>query len=233
MITSSLAAPPMPTPPRPELPNPPGPRGDAGATTSMKDVAEMLFRVRGVLADGVVTDQEARALAAFVRARPEVGQSWPGDVLLRRLESIFDDGRVDEGERKDLEFLLSRILEADGGSGTAVGTSPLPLDDPPPIVRFRDRTFVFAGTLASGSLGRCHRQVVRLGGSCVTTVTPETDYLVLGGFPGPRWEETALGEEIFRALAFRATGAPIAIVSEEEFSRGLPHDAEQGPRRRP
>jgi hypothetical protein len=199
----------------------------------MKDVAEMLSRVRGVLADGVVTDQEARALAAFVRARPEVGLSWPGDVLLRRLETIFDDGRVDEGERKDLEFLLTRILDAEGESPAAVPTSPLPLDDPPPIVRFRDRTFVFVGTLASGSLGRCHRQVVRLGGVCATTVTPETDYLVLGGFPGPRWAETALGEEVFRALAVREAGSCIAIVSEKEFIRGLPQDPEQGPRRRP
>jgi len=199
----------------------------------LKDVAEMLSRVRGVLADGVVTDEEARALTAFVRARPEVGLSWPGDVLLRRLEAIFDDGRVDEVEREELAFLLNRIMEAEAEAHPGGEGSPLPLDDPPPIVRFAGQTFVFAGTLASGSLGRCHRQVVRLGGTYATTVTPETDYLVLGGFPGPRWEETGLGEEVLRALAVRAAGSPIAIVSEREFSRGLPQDPGRGPRHRP
>jgi len=223
----------MPTPSRPELPNPPGPRGDAGATTALKGVAEMLARVRGVLSDGVVTDEEARALTAFVRARPEVGLRWPGDVLLRRLAAIFDDGRVDEGEREALVALLNRILEAEGESHPGAEGSLLPLDDPPPIVRFRDRTFVFSGILASGSLGRCHRQVVRLGGAYAMTVTPETDYLVVGGFPGPRWEETALGEEVLRALAVRAAGSPVAIVSEQEFSRALPKDPERGLHRRP
>jgi len=207
----------------------------------MGDVVRMLSRVRGVLADGVVTDAEARSLTAFVRANPDVTQGWPGDVLLRRLQAIFEDGRVDEEEREELSLLLNRILEEAGEQGTAAGGSaaagaptgpPLPLDDPPPILRFSDRTFVFAGPMASGSLGRCHLQVVRLGGRYATTVGPDTDALVVGSFPDRGWEATSMGEEVRQALALREEGRQIAIVSEEEFIRALPQDAERGPRQR-
>lgn len=198
----------------------------------------MLSRVRGVLADGVVTDAEARSLTAFVRANPEVARGWPGDVLFLRLQAIFDDGRVDEEERAELSLLLTRILEEAGSDDRRGGESSdgiragLPLDDPPPILRFSDRTFVFAGPMASGSLGRCNRQVVRLGGSYATTVGPGTDVLVVGAFPDRGWEGTALGEEVQKALALRAEGGTIAIVSEEEFTRALPQDPERGPRQR-
>ena len=198
----------------------------------------MLSRVKGVLADGVVTDAEARSLTAFVRANPEVARGWPGDVLLRRLQAIFEDGRVDEEEREELSRLLNRILEEAGGQVPASGGAeaptgpPLPLDDPPPILRFSDRTFVFAGPMASGSLGSCHLQVVRLGGRYATTVGPDTDVLVVGSFPDRGWEETSVGEDVRQALALREEGRQIAIVSEEEFIRALPRDAERGPRRR-
>lgn len=203
----------------------------------MADVARMLSRVKGVLSDGVVTDAEARSLTAFVRANPEVARGWPGDVLLRRLQAIFEDGRVDEEEREELSRLLERILEEAGAAageepGPVAVAAPLPLDDPPPILRFTHRTFVFAGPMASGSLGGCHRQVVRLGGRYATTVGPDTDVLVLGGFPDRGWEETSMGEEIRRALALRAEGSTIAIVSEEEFNRALPKPPERGPRQR-
>jgi hypothetical protein len=204
----------------------------------MGDVVRMLSRVRGVLADGVVTDEEARSLTAFVRANPEVALGWPGDVLLRRLQAIFEDGRVDEEEREELSLLLNRILEEAGGQGAESGGAEapagnaLPLDQPPPILRFSDRTFVFAGPLASGSLGRCHLQVVRLGGRYATTVGPATDVLVVGSLPDRGWEETSVGEEVRRALALREEGRQIAIVSEEEFIRALPQDAVRGPRQR-
>lgn len=198
----------------------------------------MLERVRRVLADGIVTDAEARSLTAFVRANPEVSQGWPGDVLLRRLQAIFEDGRVDEDEREELSLLLNRILEEARGQepGSPASSRParetLPLDDPPPILRFKDRTFVFAGLMASGSLGRCHRQVVRLGGRYATAVGPGTDVLVVGGFPDRGWEGTALGDEIRTALGLREAGGEIAIVSEEDFTRALPQDPERGPRQR-
>ena len=212
---------------------PSGPGAPTGETTppSLRAVAEMLSRVRRVLADGIVTEEEARSLAAFVRARPSVAAAWPGDVLFRRLQQIFDDGRVDEDEREQLERLLARILEAAGDEGPGSGPA-VPYDDPLPMVRFRDRTFVFVGPLASGSLGRIHRQVVLLGGRYATTVSPETDYVVVGGVPEVAREGSQAAAELSRAVELRDGGLPLAILPEEEFSRALPQDPERGPRQR-
>lgn len=190
----------------------------------------MLGLVRRVLDDGVVTEEEARALSAFVRARPAMATRWPGDVLALRLGRIFEDRRVDPEEREELAQLLRRILE--GEAGMAPPEVPLPLDDPPPVVSFRDRTFVFVGPLAAGSRGDAHRTVVKLGGRYATEVTGATDYVVVGGFTGGDWTRSAAAGEIRRAAELREAGAGVAIVAEEEFTRALPRDLSQGPNRR-
>lgn len=191
----------------------------------------MLGLVHQVLADGVVTEEEARALSAFVRARPEVASRWPGDVLALRLERIFEDRRVDEEEQEALARLLEQIVEAEGEQGAA-GGPPLPLDDPPPVIRFLERSFVFAGPLALGSRGSCHRMVVKLGGSYATAVSSATDYLVVGAFPGSDWRTSSAADDILRAVELKEQGGAVAIVSEEEFTRSLPREPAQGPRRR-
>jgi hypothetical protein len=216
----------------PAHPSPAGPSGrESGGHPSPREVGEMLGLVRQVLADGVVTEEEARALSAFVRARPDVASRWPGDVLTLRLERIFEDRRVDPEEREELARMLAQIVEAEGEQDAAEGP-PLPLDDPPPVVRFLDRTFVFAGPLALGSLGSCHRILVKMGGTYATTVGEDTDYLVVGAFQGADWRRSAAAAEIRRALELKAEGVPLAIVSEEEFTRALPGGPREGPRRR-
>lgn len=206
-------------------------RRESDPHPSPREVAEMLGLVRQVLADGVVTEEEARALSAFVRARPEIASRWPGDVLALRLERIFEDRKVDPEEQEELARLLSQILEAEGEQDAAEGP-PLPLDDPPPVVRFAGRTFVFAGPLALGSRGSCNRILVKLGATYATAVTERTDYLVVGAFPGADWRRSSAADEIERALELKARGAPLAIVSEEEFTRALPREPAEGPRRR-
>jgi len=193
-------------------------------------IAEMLGLVRGVLADGVVNDAEAEALAAWVREHPTVTRHWPGDVLHRRLERIFADGRVDDAERADLADLLTRILEGApapegnrGGEGG--GGSVDPFDDPPPFLRFQGRTFVFSGRFAYGSRAACHRAVVRLGGRYAAEVDGGTDYLVVGTFHGRDWAESHAGPEIQRALRARREGGKVAVVSEAHWVASLPGES--------
>lgn len=217
----------------PAHPSPSGPvRRESPAPADPRELREMLERVRGVLADGMVTEEEARELAAFVGAHPHVAARWPGDVLARRLERIFEDRRVDPDEREELARLLEQIVEAEGEQDAAEGP-PLPLDDPPPIIRFLDRTFVFAGPLATASRAACYRTVVKLGGRYATEVDGDTDYLVVGSLPGVDWRRSSAADDLARALRLREEeGAGPAIVAEEEFSRALPRDPGEGPRRR-
>ena len=183
--------------------------------------AEMMGVARGIIADGVVSSDEATRLARWTRENPEIATRWPANMLARRLESIVRDGRVDARERSHLEAVLGQLAENPGWMGFSLATD-LPVDRPEPAVVFESKTFVFAGEMAYGPRRACEREVVELGGTCDPTVTRRTDYLVLGGLSASEWAQEGFGTQVNEVVQLRARGAHIAIISEEHWANALP-----------
>ena len=71
----------------------------------------MVGLVRGVIADGKVTEDEAQRLSEWTRANPEVAPRDPANLLSRRLERIFLDGKVDGRERMIVDGEVPDILQ--------------------------------------------------------------------------------------------------------------------------
>lgn len=188
-----------------------------------RDISEMLGLVKGVLADGVVTVGEAELLRDWAKAHPDVVRDWPGRILHERLKSIFADGRIDDIERADLADLLRDIVG--GSAGVILGASAatqLPLDKPPPRIRFEEATFVFTGRFAFGSRKACESEVVRLGGLCASNVTFRTNYLVIGTFGSRDWIQSSHGRKIEKAIEYRGDQrSRIAIVGEDHWAEAL------------
>ena len=65
-----------------------------------RDVSEMLGFARGVIADGVVSEDEAFALMNWADAHEDLVLAWPGNVFYRRLRKIFNDGPASEVDRE-------------------------------------------------------------------------------------------------------------------------------------
>lgn len=189
-------------------------------------VHQMLGIVHGVLADGVVSDQEARALADWLDRNQELRDRWPVSVLRRRLERIFADGRVDDDERRELAELLDAIDSGAESIAAAIvaghaGSLTLPLDEPETL-DWDGHTFVFVGRFAYGSLDACREAVQTRGGRCDRLLTEDTDYLVLGTLEQLDWRESSLGPAIRKALEFRdRRHLPIAIIAEHQWAEGL------------
>lgn len=181
----------------------------------------MVGVVRGVIADGVVSVDEATQLVRWTRDNPEVAQRWPANMLSRRLELIVRDGRVDARERKHLKAILDQFAENPSGMNFSLATD-LPIDQPEPAVVFEGRTFVFAGDMAYGPHRACEREVVELGGACERSVTRRTDYLVIGTMAAGDWSQEGFGAQVNDVGQLRARGAAIAIVSEEHWVAALP-----------
>lgn len=96
-----------------------------------RDLAEMLGVVKGVLADGLVTTDEAKKLRQWCDAHPDIAEEWPGSALVRRLDHIFEDGEVSEAERSWLAELLHDLVGGEAGVILASSTATqLPLDPP-------------------------------------------------------------------------------------------------------
>lgn len=184
-------------------------------------LAELVGVVRGIVADGVVSPDEAAHLARWTRESPEIAARWPANMLARRLESIVRDGRVDARERRHLEAVLGQLAQNPGWMGFSLATD-LPVDRPEPPVVFPARNFVFAGEMAYGPQRACEREVVELGGSCERTVSRRTDYLVLGSLSASDWAQEGFGAQVDEVVQLRARGVRIAIVSEEHWANALP-----------
>ncbi|MEQ8330753.1 MAG: BRCT domain-containing protein [Longimicrobiales bacterium] len=183
-------------------------------------LAEMMGIVQGVIADGRVSEEEAQRLASWARANPEIARRWPANLLARRLEQIFEDGRVDGRERKHLAAILGQMARTPGALADL--STDLPVDDPPPPVVFEGQTFVFAGELAYGPTRACEREVVDLGGECERAVTRRTDYLVIGSIGAEDWRQQSFGRQVDQVVQQRARGATMAIISEETWAAALP-----------
>lgn len=183
----------------------------------------MFGLVRGVAADGLVSADEATRLSEWTRTHPEVACRWPANILARRLERIFADGRLESRERERLSAMLSQLAE--NPLGLALGfplATDLPITRPEPEVTFEGQTFVFAGQMAYGPTHQCEREVIELGGMCERAVNRRTDYVVIGSLGAGDWAQADFGTSVDEVVQYRARGVPIAVIGEEHWAAALP-----------
>jgi hypothetical protein len=196
------------------------------ARRTERDISELLGLAKGLLADGGISVEEADLLRAWVSAHPDAAEKWPIRRLAERLTGIYADGRVDEEERLDLADLLKKLLGGETGIlGDTDTATALPLDRPAPTLVWTGRVYVFTGQMAFGPRRECEKHVMMFGGICEARLTLRTNYLVIGTFGSRDWVHTAFGRKIEKAVEYRESGQPIAIVSEDHWATQLPAHA--------
>lgn len=186
-----------------------------------RGIHEMLGLCRGILADGVVSADEALLLMNWMESNPDLTQQWPASALAERLDRIFADGVVEPDEQEDLAELLREISGVIEGGEQAVGQSTtLPLDRPPPPLQFSGWEYVFTGRFASGTRRWCQQAVERGGAACASDVTLRTNVLVVGTYGSRDWAHSSYGRKIEKAVEYRRK-TDIVIVDEAHWSSFL------------
>ena len=186
-----------------------------------RSINELLGLLKGVLADGIVQPEEALSIAQWLKANCEPDPPWPVDVVWRRMAQIVEDGRIDPSECKDLADLFRSIVEpgpAAEGHNASIG---LAFTQPLPRLTFEGRFYVFTGKFYFGPRSKCERAVEERGGYCQREPTRNTDVVVIGAMGSRDWLHTSFGLKIERAVAYAGKGLPIAIVSEEHWTKHL------------
>lgn len=174
----------------------------------------------GILADGVVCDEEAKFFHQWVREASQCEPQYPFTDILRRLDRIFGDGSVDEEERVELAEIMKIIIGDEcGAMPSETKSSRLPLDDPKPsTIRFENIEFVPTGRFAFGSRSQVAAAISERKGIVKDgSPTKKTGYLVIGEFASRDWKNTNHGLKIARAVELRAKGAGICIIGEEHW----------------
>lgn len=193
------------------------------ARRTERDLSEMLGLAKGMLADGVVNEDEAEYLRAWGANHPDALVAWPMRIIFARLQRYFADGHIDEAERADLQTLLAALV---GGTASLLlgyeAATTLPLDAPAPLICWGpDEIYVFTGRFAYGTRADCEREATSRQSTCERNVTRRTSFLVIGTFGSEDWAHTSYGRKIQRAVELRQSGFALRIVGEDHWATAL------------
>lgn len=185
-----------------------------------KSIDQLTGLCHGILADGKVTDEEARLFYDWVTELHTKTPTWPLDILAARCAEIFADGIITEEERADLIDIM-RQLTGTAEAPPATASIGLPLDTPPPPVLFPGKEFVVTGKFVHGPRSDVHAAIQSRGGLIGDNPRHSTDYLVIGALASPDWANATYGRKIERAAELRTNGATLYIISEQHWQDAL------------
>lgn len=178
----------------------------------------------GILADGIVSPKEAEFFAAWVQKYAPLEPVWPFTDVLKRVEQIFDDGRVSEEECEDLRGVMEALCGyTNEAKPEETYSTSLPLNDPlPEPVIFPEKVFNITGKFAYGTRAKVVEAIKSVGGKALDSApTRESNNLIIGLFASRDWIHTSHGRKIERAVELRDSGSGIAIISEEHWKKFL------------
>lgn len=180
-----------------------------------RQIDTLIGLCKGLVADGRVDQAEAETLQTWLIQSRQTSNNPIIANLLDKVSTVLADGVLDAEEAADLLEVLQRICGTPSEIGELAKPSTLPLDDPPPPLVIPGRTFLFTGTCVFGARRECQEAVKALGGLVAQNVTRTLDYLVIGSYVTDSWAHESYGRKIEKAMAYRASGSGLVIVSED------------------
>lgn len=175
----------------------------------------------GLIADGELNKTEVQFLSTWLADHPELRDSWPGEVVYKRVREALADGFLTAEEQA---YLLLTLQELVGGSFVEDGTVPtgansLPIDRSADV-GIPDRTFCFTGKFLFGTRNACERAVLARGGQ-LSSVQAALSFLVIGSLSSRDWKFSSHGTKIELAMRLKEAGSQIRVVSEDQWIAAL------------
>jgi len=189
------------------------------ARVAERNIDELIGLCKGIMADGSIIQTEAEFLLHWMEANQSAAHQWPANVLYSRINDYLSDGVLDESEKEELFLLLKQITGGESISESVQSmATTLPLDMPPPDIKFEEHIFCLTGTFTVGSRDKVTKLIESKGGRCVKAPTQKTDYLIIGIVGSRDWIHSTHGRKIETAMEWRDSGeVAISIVSEEHW----------------
>ncbi|WP_297809475.1 BRCT domain-containing protein [uncultured Methylophaga sp.] len=181
-----------------------------------RQVDTLIGLSKGITADGKVDQAEAEFLQSWLV------QNYHTDNpiimnLLDKVTVMLEDGILDPDESTELLSILRLISGEETEIGEVAKPSALPVCSPAPSIAFEDSLFLFTGTFAYGTRKECQQAIESLGGLNAKGVTKNLNYLVLGTYVTDSWAHESFGRKIEKAMAYRDSGVPLSIITEEHW----------------
>lgn len=181
--------------------------------------------IHGILADGVITDEEIRTLNTWISSNDYLTGCYPFDEIESLLLSILNDGIVTDDERDMLKAFLSNFIDLKSSynlSSKEIET----LRDHYSIsgicaicqeIEFDGNQFCFTGQSLRAKRKEIADLITSLGGKFNNSITNKTRYLIVGNDGNPCWAFSCYGRKIEDAVNRRKAGQTLTIVNEVDF----------------
>lgn len=188
------------------------------------DMQRLHGLLHGVLADGKLLDEEVVGLQNWLKQNEDLERSFPYDELFSLVHSALQDGAITDEERATLVHFFERFITySTGKRADKVFESGIPprrlsgICAFQPNVTFDGNCFCFTGASSVAPRKRIAAIVEELGGRFSTTVSRETDYLIIGEAGNPAWAYACYGRKVEEAMKLRSEGASLLLVHERDF----------------
>jgi NAD-dependent DNA ligase len=184
------------------------------------DIQRLHGYLSGILADGIINEQEIAALQAWVDEHEHLKSCWPYDELESIITHVMKDGILDAQEHEALIQFFGEFDHA--GERRAVGVldrgySVSGVCSMCPEIVFLDRMFCFTGSSERGPRSHLAGVVATRGGKFHTRLTNDSHYLVVGADGNPCWAYPCYGRKVEEAVERRRKGQKLLIVHEYDF----------------
>jgi DNA polymerase III subunit epsilon len=189
-------------------------------------VADLMDILKGIVSDGVITEEEARDLDRWLTRNGDLTHVWPMNALAAKLGTIMADGIIEQSELDDLREAVLQIRHPESLARLDLAkVTGVPFTQPPPRVVFQGRTFVFTGRFLFGTRAKCEQAVSERGGICKPDVSRTTAYVVVGTLKSDEWVRSSHGRKIEKLIENVRSGCHGAVISEEHWAEAVAQEA--------
>lgn len=192
-----------------------------GLTTDLQTLQGVCH---GILADGVIEDEEIEKLHEWINENEHLSSYWPYDEIRSLVLSIVSDKKIEDEERLVLMAFINQFVDIKdntiktkiSGQVEEVKISGHCTSDP--NVEFEGKSFCITGILKSGSRSSMQKAISELGGIPVSSISKNTDYLIVGDNGNPAWAFSCYGRKVEKAVELRKEGHTITLIHEFDFN---------------
>jgi len=181
-------------------------------------INQLLGFLQGITSDDVLNDKEIFNLQTLIQSNPLVLESFPGNKIHQRIETILEDDVIDDEERKDLLDMLKSISGQqflDTGCAECGATDFF--GEPIQLTSIQDKSVCFTGKFIAGSRKVMEGFAKSNSADIRSRVTKDLDYLIIGSMASRDWKFSSHGRKIESVINNQASGSTTKIINEETW----------------
>ena len=174
----------------------------------------------GILADGIIQEKEVVDLNKWLSDNEHLSSHYPYDEIRSLVLSVLADKIVDDEEKLVLKAYFNQFVQLQDKTTQSqidIETAGLNISGHcavDPQVDFDGKTFCITGIVQRGSRTALQGRIQDLGGISASTVSRNTDYLVVADNGNPAWAFSCYGRKVEKAINLRKEGHTILLIHE-------------------